>query len=181
MVEKPSPTKTAQSAPSPTKSMRGTAWRKVVETLRPAERKKRRAKEFDAMMRREIDNPIGGYEETNWRTVFNDGEVHTYTAITHREVDGSAEDSTMGNWTAVLGRVSAEDVATSSVGSPESEANDDVCETMSLWSALACTAPEDGEDGDEITALPPFRAQERYETPEKKGKKKLKKAKSMPL
>jgi hypothetical protein len=36
----------------------------MFETIRPCAKKKRRAKEFDAVMRREIENPVG----TSWTT-----------------------------------------------------------------------------------------------------------------
>ncbi|KAH4823129.1 hypothetical protein HBH61_009930 [Parastagonospora nodorum] len=44
------------------------AWRKVYEKLRPSLAKKRRAHEFNAVMKREITNPIGyDPEEAAWR------------------------------------------------------------------------------------------------------------------
>ena len=44
------------------------AWRKIYEKLRPSQAKKRRAREFDAIMKREIFNPIGyNTEEAVWR------------------------------------------------------------------------------------------------------------------
>jgi hypothetical protein len=44
------------------------AWRKIYEKLRPSQAKKRRAREFDAIMKREIFNPIGyNSEEAAWR------------------------------------------------------------------------------------------------------------------
>lgn len=184
MVEKPSPTKTVQSAPDPNKSIRGIAWRKVVETLRPGERKRRRAKEFDTIMRREIEYPICGSEEADWRTVMSDGEASSYTALMRGAEEKAAAHWTSGNWTTVLGRVAAEDVRGSDAGSVyslESDVNDNACDTMSLWSALACTRPEDGEGGDEITALPPFQAHQQDPTAKETKDKKVKKAKSMPL
>lgn len=175
MVEKALSTKATST---PKQSMRGTAWRKLVETLRTAERKKRRVKDFDTIMRRGIDNPIAGYEETEMQTVFSDGEVHTYTAITHRPDDDSAP---QGNWMVVLDRVVAEDAEVSvedasSTEAPGSEAVEDACETMSLFSALAYTGPEDWEE-EGITALPTFRPEE-HEASETTRKKVLKKAKS---
>jgi hypothetical protein len=44
------------------------AWRKVIEALHPSQRKRRRVQEFDAIIRREIDNPVGvDVEEARWR------------------------------------------------------------------------------------------------------------------
>lgn len=44
------------------------AWRKFYEKLRPSEAKKRRAREFDAIMKREIFNPIDyNPDEAAWR------------------------------------------------------------------------------------------------------------------
>jgi hypothetical protein len=44
------------------------AWRKVYEKLRPSLAKKRRAHEFNAVMKREITNPIGyNPKEAAWR------------------------------------------------------------------------------------------------------------------
>jgi hypothetical protein len=39
------------------------AWNKIIENLRLGERKKRRVQEFDAIMRREIEQPVGNITE----------------------------------------------------------------------------------------------------------------------
>jgi hypothetical protein len=55
-----------------TTPVRNKTWRKVVETLRPRERKKRRAREFDEIMRSSINDPVGDIATTNWAAVLSE-------------------------------------------------------------------------------------------------------------
>jgi hypothetical protein len=56
-----------------TRSIR--AWRNVVETIHPSDRKKRIAREVDTMMREEINNPIGEIGATIWSTAVSEARV----------------------------------------------------------------------------------------------------------
>jgi hypothetical protein len=51
------------------------AWRKVVETIHPSDRKKRIAREVDTMMREEINNPIGEIRAIIWSTAVFEARV----------------------------------------------------------------------------------------------------------
>lgn len=65
------------------------AWTKLVGTIRPSERKKRRAKEFDAIMRREIEQPVGdNTEPQRWRT-----EVAEVVELAREGFDMSLQDA----------------------------------------------------------------------------------------
>jgi hypothetical protein len=187
LVEKSSPDDTPRSiaglprsVSAPTPTIRTKAWRKLVETLRPNERKKRRAKEFDAMMRHEFDNPIGETAEEDWRTVRSEGERSDYAAMMRGD---DIRESVAGNWTSVLARVARSEASVSAEDDDsDCDAIDEASDNMSLFSALAYTRPEEvEEEKEEITALPPYPAHLQNLALSKKEKKLLKKAKSMML
>jgi hypothetical protein len=55
-----------KAVPAPPKK---TAWHKLIENLRRGERKKRRIQEFDAIIRKEIEQPVGDTTEPEmWKT-----------------------------------------------------------------------------------------------------------------
>jgi len=187
LVEKPLPKDKPLPHVPTAETVRKKAWRKMVETLRPEERRKRIAKEFDAMMRREIDNPIGDTELADWCTVRSEGEAQDYDAKRRaeiREIVNSVRHCGSGNWSSALRE--AEDVGDSPNESStsvvfdqqERDAEDDAtCDAMSLRSALERLAPSPKED--EITALPSIPSHLRGQTMTTKERNKLRKAKSM--
>lgn len=180
LVEKPAPPDRKQSTSAAKPKATGKAWRNLVETLHPDKRKKRRVREFDSIMRREIENPITEEQDEEWRTILSDEDEGAYLGILPRFIRGRAADD--GNWSAALNWIVPEE---SSVYSPTSAAKkagkEDIGgaqDNLSLGSALACIEPEEAEE--EITALPVYVVPQQ-QLPEKTQPKKLRKAKSMLL
>ncbi|KAF2822327.1 hypothetical protein CC86DRAFT_77506 [Ophiobolus disseminans] len=181
LVEKPSPKNSTLPNAPVAATLSKKAWRKVVETLRPGERKRRRAKELDEMMRREINNPIGDMEASS---VKSEGDVQDYHTMARRQFVGPAEDAQAENWSSALEEMSSVEKMPSQASGDGSScetaqtAKNNACDSMSLWSALEYTEPAEGEAEDEITALPSFPSDLRQQTLVKKERKRLRKSKS---
>jgi hypothetical protein len=124
------------------------AWRSTIETLRPGEKKKRRAREFDIVMRREMENPVGLTRDVSWATMLGGTQgMNCVTVTDFISEAGWSESEDEGNLVVGLGNIKEEE-------------EDKV------------------KAGDKITALPPMPAHLLGRTPTRKEKKLVKKAKN---
>lgn len=178
--------------------MRKKAWIKVTEALRPAEKRKRRAREFDTIMRREIGNPIRDVEIAERHAAESEGDLQDYQSMVPAEPSSPLASPRTGNWGSALGHMVEREAPSGDMDNAE-QLSETTSESSSIMSTIEEEAiwdrhdaggglsllealtiePAQGEEDDEITALPEFPVHQQTQTLMKKERKRLRKTKSM--